>query len=218
MPGVRTNSDWLNELRAHGPLRDAALEGLRTLMLKGLSRALQGWASTSGREFDSLAEDFVQEALLKVLENLDTYQGRSAFTTWCLKIAVRVSLTELRRRRWKDVSLESILDSEGSRWVMKSSEPGPAAQAEQSEFEAFTHKAMAEELTEHQRRALAAVFGGLPLEEAARRLGTNRNALYKSIHDARVKLKRRFVHDGMILPGMTMGPGGGKIPGRGGVS
>ncbi|MGO9409895.1 MAG: RNA polymerase sigma factor [Spirochaetia bacterium] len=159
---------------------------------------------TSGREFDSLAEDFVQETLMKVLENLDSFQGRSQFTTWAHKIAVRVALTELRRRRWKDVSLENLMEAGETPALAERQGSDPATRAAQSmSMETFS-RIMIEELSEKQRTAITAVaLKGMPLEEVARRLGTNRNALYKSIHDARLKLKRRLAREGMSVQELT---------------
>ncbi len=177
-----------------------ALAELRIILLRGLRRSLAGWVRTSGREFDTLAEDFAQEALLKVMANLGSFRGMSRFTTWAHKIAVRIALTELRRRRWQDVSLENLMDQGGAGMPLDSSEAGPEAHAERSASMAMLRGIMAEELTERQRVALNAVaLRGLPLEEAARRMGTNRNALYKMIHDARLKLKRRLDRDGMTV-------------------
>lgn len=199
----RTNDDWLKELRSSGLLRDVALADLRTILLAGLRRALSGWVKTHGRNFDALAEDFAQEALLLILNNLASFRGQSRFTTWAHKIAVRVALTELRRRRWKDVSLESLMDTGESRMPLESPARDSPGQEERPAFMDWLRRLMAEELTEKQRRAIAAVaLGGMPLEEAARRMDTNRNALYKLLHDARLRLKRRLARDGVILQEM----------------
>ena len=100
---VRPAFGWLN--------RETTLADLRVIVVAGLRLSLAGWVDTTGPEFEPLAEDFAQETLLKVLAHLDSFEGRSQFTTWVHKIAVRVALTELRRR-WKDVSLESWLETE----------------------------------------------------------------------------------------------------------
>jgi RNA polymerase sigma-70 factor (ECF subfamily) len=194
----RNNQDWLDTLRGAGPEKDRALAELRALLVKGLSYALRGWRRTAGRDFQALAEDFSQEALLRILDNLDSFEGRSRFTTWAHKIAVRVALTELRRKRWQDVSLDKLVAKEGAESTMTSAEAGPETEAERTDMLAWMKQIMMEELTEKQRKAIAAVaFGGMPLEEVARRMETNRNALYKVIHDGRVRLKRRLQKEGM---------------------
>jgi len=199
----RSNDGWLQDLQSIGLSREAALKDLRIILLAGLRRALAGWVKTHGREFDALAEDFAQEALLLILKNLHSFRGQSRFTTWSHKVSVRVALTELRRRRWKDVSLENLLESGEARMLMDSPAQGSPDRAERPALLEWVRKLMAEELTEKQRRAILAVaLGGMPLEEAARRMDTNRNALYKLLHDARLRLKRRIARDGVTLEEM----------------
>jgi RNA polymerase sigma-70 factor, ECF subfamily len=100
----RTNEEWLQALTSTGSARVAALNDLRDVLVRGLRRGLLGRVNTSAPDFDALAEDFVQEALLKILDNLPTFAGRSKFTTWAHKITVHVALSELRRKRWQDAS------------------------------------------------------------------------------------------------------------------
>src|SRR5215211_7445058 len=96
----RTNEQWLTELR--GPNPNGALADLYDLLVRGLRAALGGSAEAN-------IEDFAQEALLKITNNLDSFRGESRFTTWAKKIAMNVALTELKRRRWRDVSLQDLL-------------------------------------------------------------------------------------------------------------
>ena len=152
----------------------------------------------AGKDFEALTEDACQEALLLILDNLDSFEGRSRFTTWAHKIAVRVALTELRRKRWQDVSLDMLVDENAAGSMMTAPGSGPEAAAERSDLLSWIQRIMAEELTEKQRTAIAAIaYGGMPLEEVARRLNTNRNALYKLMHDGRLRLKRRLARDGL---------------------
>src|SRR5574341_891940 len=112
----RTNEQWLSELRAGGSRRELALADLRAEIMYGLPYALRDWLAPDNPRFAALAEEVTQETLMRVLEHLDSFEGRSQFTTWVHKIAVRVALTDLRRRRWQDVSLDSLLESdEGER-------------------------------------------------------------------------------------------------------
>jgi len=96
---TRTNEAWLSDLRAEGEIRNAAIEDLRVIIQKGLPYALSRWLSPDQPQFNSLVEEVTQETLLRVLDQLDTFEGRSQFTTWVHKIAVRIALTELRRKR-----------------------------------------------------------------------------------------------------------------------
>ncbi len=200
---VRTNAEWLADLRSPGPTREAALADLRAIILAGLPHALSGWLSPDDPQFEPLAEDSAQETLLRVLAHLDSFEGRSQFSTWVMRIAVRVTLTELRRLRWRDVSLERLLESkdvgvEASPEFMADTAPRPEARAEQADLLAQVGRIIEEELTEKQRQAMTAVaIRGVPMDEVARRLGMNRNALYKMLHDARLRLKRRLAQEGL---------------------
>ena len=192
----RTNGQWLAQLRP--PPRDEALADLRSLLVRGLGAALASRRDVS-RE---AVEDFAQEALLKVLANLSSFRGESRFATWAQKIAVRVALTELRRLRWRDVSLEEAMERHertGSRKdAFADGEPAPEELSAREDALAVVRKLVEQELTDKQRMAVTVVmFEGMPLEEAARRMGTSRGALYKLMHDARKRLKRRMEEEGL---------------------
>ncbi len=194
----------MRDLSCPGRARDAALAELGAILRRGLSRALAGWVRTSGREFEALADDFVQEALLKILDGLEGFRGLSRFTTWAHKIAVREALSELRRRRWKDISLDEAVKSGHVRMTVEDS----GREADLTFSLEWLRRAMEEDLTEKQRSALlAVVFGGMPFEEAARRMGTNRNAMYKLLHDARLRLRRRLTREGMSVHDIMAGTG-----------
>jgi RNA polymerase sigma-70 factor (ECF subfamily) len=191
----RTNQEWLTDLR--GPERDEALADLRAFLVRGL-----GYAFASRSDVDeAILEDFAQDALLKILAALDTFRGESKFTTWAQKIAVRVGLTELRRRRWQDVSLNGMVEARGMDFTpeaMVDRTAGPDQQAMQHMLLDKLRQLIATELTDKQRQALVAVrIQGMPLEEVARRMGTNRNALYKLLHDARQRLKKKMEAEGL---------------------
>jgi RNA polymerase sigma-70 factor (ECF subfamily) len=202
----KTNTEWLSDLRTTGAARESALADLRSVIMNGLPYALSTWLSPSDPAFIPLAEEVAQETLLRVQSRLDTFEGRSQFTTWVNKIAVHIALSELRRRRWKDVSLEVMMEEgEGHlAGLPVDPAPDPATAAERSDLLAQIDRLMREELTDRQRRALDAVaVRRLPMEEVARRMGTNRNALYKLIHDARLRLKRRMAEEG-LMPGEVL--------------
>lgn len=191
----RGNEEWLADLR--GSARDEALADLRAFLVRGL-----GYALASRSDVDEvIIEDFVQDALLRILDKLDTFRGESRFTTWAQKIAVNVAFTELRRRRWQDVSLDEIVESQGMDFVpdmMIDRSAKPDEQATQHIFLETLDRLIKTELTEKQRQALVAVrIQGMPLEEVARRMGTNRNAMYKLLHDARQRLKKQLEAEGL---------------------
>jgi RNA polymerase sigma-70 factor (ECF subfamily) len=195
----RSNDQWLVALR--GPKKDEALADLRIVLVRGLRAALRGRASG----VESSIEDFAQEALIRILDNLDSFRGESRFTIWAQKIAVRVAFAEMRRRKWRDVSLEEVTHRHGeSESVLADSLADPERAATQGMIMAEFRRFIDEELTERQRGALLAALGGMHLEEVARRMGTNRNALYKVLHDARKRLKRRMLAES-LSPQIVLG-------------
>ena len=197
----RSNEEWLIELRSKGQDQEDALADLHAIILRGLPFALSKWLSPSDPHFTPFTEEVAQDTLLRVLDKMDTFEGRSQFTTWVHKIAVRIALTELRRQRWKDVSLDNMIDSEESYLpphLMADSTPGPESSTEQSDLLAHVQRLISEELTDKQRQAMIAInIEGMPIEEVARKMNMKRNALYKLMHDARLRLKRRMALEGM---------------------
>jgi RNA polymerase sigma-70 factor (ECF subfamily) len=196
----RTNAQWLAELRSSDePERQAALQDLHQLILHGLPYALSRWLPAQDPRLEALAQEVAQDTVLRVIDRLDSFEGRSRFTTWVHKIAIRLALTELRRRRWKDVSLEDLLQGEGRfptpAW-MADPQTGPEKRVERQDTLAWLGQIMRQELTERQLTAMRALAAGMPLEEVARRMDTNRNALYKLMHDARLNLLRRLSREG----------------------
>jgi RNA polymerase sigma-70 factor (ECF subfamily) len=197
----RSNEQWLSDLSTPGPAQEAALADLRTTILSGLPYALSKWLSLNDPQFESLAEEVTQETLLRVLDRMDTFEGRSKFTTWVHTIAVRLALTELRRRKWRDVSLDGLIEEQpalDSSRLMADTGPGPERSTEQADMMARVRNVIMEDLTERQRQAMVAIgIHGMPIEEVARRMNTERNALYKLMHDARLRLKRRLAQEGL---------------------
>jgi len=193
----RSNEQWIADLSQPGSQRDQALTDLRALLVRGLTFALSNYSAVD----ETTREDFGQEALLKILAGLDSFRGESRFTTWAQKIAVRVAFTELRRHRWRDVSLDELTDfSDGDFTPSMLADPsaGPEQQTARRMLWDTLQQAIANDLTEKQRQALVAVrIHGIPLEKVARRMDTNRNALYKLLHDARQRLKKRLSAQGL---------------------
>ena len=198
----RSNEEWLAELKSDGPDKEAALADLRAVILKGLPYALSNYLSPDNPQFKPLTDEVTQDTLLRVLDHLDTFEGRSRFTTWVQKIAVRIALTELRRRRWRDFSLDSLVEEneEGVSFpsLMIDPAPNPDSLTQQSDMLLRVGRLINEELTEKQRQAIVATaVEGVPLEEVARRMNMKRNALYKLLHDARLRLKNRMADEGL---------------------
>jgi RNA polymerase sigma-70 factor (ECF subfamily) len=192
----RTNEAWITDLNQPGPAREAALDDLHAIVLKGLPYALSHWLPQNDPLFQPLVEEVTQETLLRVLDQLKTFEGRSLFTTWVHKIAIRIALTELRRKRWRDASLDELTDNEEVQppaGLLANKQAGPETSAERADMLARLRRILDEELTPRQREALVLLgLQGMPMEQAASRMKTNRNALYKLLHDARLRLKRRL--------------------------
>jgi RNA polymerase sigma-70 factor, ECF subfamily len=182
----RENASWIRDLRACGPVQAEAITDLRRLLLRGLTTSVQA----RGALDQAFVEDVVQHALVHILDHLEQFQGQSRFTTWAMAITVRLALSALRRTRWQDVSLESMSASiEGAAAWDRDDTTSPAQYAEQHAILETLRGLIDEALTDKQWMALTAELGGMPLEEIARRLGSNVNAVYKLLHDARQRLK-----------------------------
>ena len=205
----RSNEAWLSDLRAEGEIKNAAIEDLRAIIAKGLPYALSRWLSPSLPQFNALVDEVTQETLLRVLDQMDTFEGRSQFTTWVHKIAIRIALTELRRKRWRDTSLDEITENEDippPQGLLEDPQASPENIAERTDMLAQVRRIIEEELTDRQRKALTMLaIQDVSMDDAARKLKTNRNALYKLLHDARLRLKIRLAmedisaHDVMSL-------------------
>ena len=201
MTQYRDNEAWATAIRDGGHTRDEALADLHSLLLARLPYGLSRWLPSGDPSFDALVQDAIQETLIRVVDKFETFEGRSQFTTWAFKIAIHTALNELRRRHWKDVSLDGLDDLDEDAKPMSlflpSDEPGPETSVDQRQAMDYVKQLLAEELSARQAAALkAVVLDGVPMEEVARRLNTNRNALYKLMHDARLKLKLRLEKDG----------------------
>ncbi|MCB8944974.1 MAG: RNA polymerase sigma factor [Ardenticatenaceae bacterium] len=200
----RTNEEWLRDLGSPDePAFETAVADLRRILLKGLQRGLMRRVNTSALEFETLTEDFVQEALVKILDKLDTFAGRSLFTTWAHKITVSVALTELRRKRWQNRSLNELTHAEEGgdytpSFVADESVLQPENATERSEMIARVNHLITNELTEKQRTAIvAAIIEGCSTQEVADKMDMKPNAVYKLLHDARTRLKKSLDQDGL---------------------
>ncbi|MFL6030628.1 MAG: RNA polymerase sigma factor, partial [Gaiellaceae bacterium] len=153
-----------------------------------------------GGDLDDIANQAADDAVMGVLRRLDDFRGASRFTTWAYKFAIYEAAVKLRKRAWQ--GREVPIEPEG--WSLFSS-PGlePDDEAAQSELVATLQEAIAEVLTPHQRRVLVALaLNGVPIDVLADRLNTNRNALYKTLHDARRKLRTHLHQRGLALDGL----------------
>jgi RNA polymerase sigma-70 factor, ECF subfamily len=199
MTEARTNQDWLHDLNASGSLQEAAIADLRDLLLRAalffFSRNLSDLGGLSRDETLSRAEDCAQDALLAVMDHLQDFRGDSKFTTWVYKFAINISLMSARRERWKGVSLDELVAAGEQSYLatlMPNMPDGAAPEQSrmQAEMRGIIRDVIEHELTDKQRRVLLMmVFNDVPLDEVVLQLDSNRNAVYKLLHDARRKLK-----------------------------
>ena len=192
---TQSEINWPVALRAtDSGEQAAAVAVLRDLLQHGLRIALNGRGNVS----EAHLEDFAQEGLLRVLDRLDQFQGRSRFTTWAQAIALNVAFTELRRKRWQDVSLDALM-ADGERLA------GPAmiaddvlgADEDRTRLVATLRHAIENDLTPKQRAAILGELRELPFDQIVKLLGTSRSAAYKMLHDARRALKHRLHEAGI---------------------
>ena len=190
-----TEINWVESLRSPNPGEQAdAMKSLRKILLKGLRIALGGRGDVS----EAHLEDFAQEGLLRVLDKLDHFQGRSLFTTWAQSVTLNTAFAELRRKRWKDVSLDAMMEK-GEHLAEPTTLPDDSLGDHEDQFKVVSamKKAIAEELTPKQRAAIHAELDGMPFDQLCSLLGTTRNAGYKLLHDARKALKRHLEEAGI---------------------
>lgn len=197
----RSNCEWISALRAGGRAEEAALADLRSLLLGAIKRFLSRRVSSEGvlrpEDLRHMAEDCAQDAVLLVHAKVEGFRGESRFTTWAYAIAIRVTLGELRRRRWQRNAIdEARLGQALPAWPID--DPGPDERLEQRQAWALLSEIIEKELTPLQRKALIAhVFEDMPMDLVAEWLGTSRNSLYKLIHDARKRLKAALLSRGV---------------------
>ena len=185
----RNNETWLAHLRSDGSEHQLALSDLRGLLLRGL----RGVFWKQKMVDDTFLEDIVQDSIIRILDRIQQFEGRSKFMTWAISIAIRVGMSELRHRRWKDVSLEEVIgDAVFITERFADATPEPDLQREKNAIIEKLYDVIQNALTEKQRIALLAELREIPQDEIARRIGSSRNAVYKLTHDARKRLKQEL--------------------------
>jgi RNA polymerase sigma-70 factor (ECF subfamily) len=187
----RGSDPWVARLQADTRTRDHALEELHALLLNGarieLFRRRAAFPDLRGNDYEDLAQQSADDALVAILAKLDDFRGESRFTTWAYKFALYEAAAKLRRRAWQGRELPL----QPERWdLMADSGSTPEYDVETGELFATLRSAIESDLSAHQREVLVAVvLNDVPMDVLAERLDTTRGALYKTIHDARQKLR-----------------------------
>jgi RNA polymerase sigma-70 factor, ECF subfamily len=190
---------WVDRLDPQSPEREAAIGDLHALLLKGarfeVNRRRRAFPHLRGDDHDDLAHQSADDALVAVLGKLDEFRGESRFTTWAYKFALLEAAVKVRRRAWQ--GREVPLEPES--WALiADGDSTPHQDAETSELFAALQEAIGSELSPHQREVLVAVtLNDVPIDVLAERLNTTRGALYKTIHDARRKLRAALATRGL---------------------
>jgi RNA polymerase sigma-70 factor (ECF subfamily) len=193
--------EWLRSLRAKDATRRDAIARLHALLLRAarfeVARRRPTLPHLRGNELEDIATEAADDALMSVLRRLDDFRGASRFTTWAYKFGLLEAAVKLRKRAWQ--GREVPLEPEG--WGLFSSGGlEPDAEAEQSELLETLQSAIAQVLTPHQRRVLVALaLNGVPIDVLADRPNTNRGALYKTLHDARRRLRKHLKEQGLSV-------------------
>ncbi|WP_432868491.1 RNA polymerase sigma factor [Microbispora rosea] len=194
------SAEWLRTLGGAGAEREAAVERLHAVLLRVAGNEVRRRAPRlrlSGPELDDVAHQAAADALLAVIAKLGQFRGESRFTTWVYKFAVLEVSAKLGRHFWRDPGVPL----EGEDWERLPGRFGfdPAERLEWQDLAAALRRAVDEELTERQRQIFVAiVLKGVPPDALAVELGTNRNAVYKTMFDARRKLRAALVAGGYL--------------------
>jgi RNA polymerase sigma-70 factor, ECF subfamily len=193
--------EWVDALRDEGPRRDAAIARLHDLLLRAarfeVKRRGARLPHLRGGSLDDLAVQSADDALVAVLAKLDDFRGESRFTTWAYKFALLEAAVRLRRLSWQGRELPL----EPAAWERLSGGPSsPHADAEARELLDALRDGIDSELTPHQREVLVAIaLNEVPIDVLADRLDSTRGALYKTLHDARQKLRRHLADQGLAI-------------------
>jgi RNA polymerase sigma-70 factor (ECF subfamily) len=191
--------ELLRDLRGPGAVREAAVVRLHRLLLRAarfeVGRRRQALPQLPLDALDELAQEAADDATVSVLRRLDDFRGESRFTTWAYKFALLEAAVKVRRRAWR----ERELTLEPESWAQfELTTADVAAGAERAELLAAIQEGIRSVLTTHQRLVLVALaLNGVPIDVLAERLGTTRGALYKTLHDARRKLRAHLERHGL---------------------
>jgi RNA polymerase sigma-70 factor (ECF subfamily) len=196
-PGLE---EWHLDLHGHGAVREEAVARLHGLLLRAarfeVFRRQGSLPQLSAAELDELAQEAADDAAVSVLRRLGDFRGESSFRTWAYKFALLEASVKVRRRacRRREVTFEP------ERWeALPHLGPGPDDDAESAALLGAVREGIKTALTPRQREVLVAcVLEGVPIDVLAERLGSNRNALYKTLHDARKKLRAHVAAAGYL--------------------
>jgi RNA polymerase sigma-70 factor (ECF subfamily) len=194
----RESAEWLRGLQADGPEREQAIERLHALLLRvarGEAARRRGTLPDRALEdVDDLCVQAASDALMAILDKLNTYRGAARFTTWAYKFAIYETSSRLRRHAWRQRKVE-MDDTIWDR--LPDTAVAPLQRLERNQLMAALERAVREQLTERQRMIFQSVtVHDVPIDVLAERLASTRGAIYKTLHDARRKLRQALIEAG----------------------
>jgi RNA polymerase sigma-70 factor (ECF subfamily) len=189
---------WLRALSGSGGEREDAAERLHALLTRAARFEVARRLGHVSLEQNDLAVQAADDALVAIMRKLHTYRGNSRFTTWAYKFALVEAAAAVRKHQWRGRDI--ALDADGWERLLDDRRASPDVQTEAFELLGAVRNAIAEVLTEHQRAVLVALaLNDVPIDVLAERRATTRGALYKTLHDARRKLRARLAEDGFTF-------------------
>ena len=194
------SAEWVYALSGADAAREAGLARLHDLLVRVAVREVhRRFSGFSGQELEDLAHQAADDAMVAILAKLDTFRGESRFTTWAYRFVVLEVSSKLGRHYWRQHPAEYLETESWDRLPDRLGGTGPGEHAEQAELVKAVRQAVDETLTGHQRRLfVAVVLNEVPLDAMVTCLGTNRNAIYKAIFDARRKIRAFLVENGYL--------------------
>lgn len=191
---------WVERLRRGGADSERAVQELRAMLVKAAHFELRRRHAALGRgegDIEDLAQQSADDALIAILGKLEDFRGESRFTTWVYKFALYEAAVKARRRAWQ----ERELQLEQEPWaLLADNRQAPEQDAETHELLAALRQAIETELTAHQRQVLVAIaLNDVPIDVLAERTRSSRGALYKTLHDARRKLRASLARRGFAF-------------------
>jgi RNA polymerase sigma-70 factor, ECF subfamily len=196
-----TSRAWLVQLHAEGPVREAAVGRLHALLLREagheVRRRTAGLAHPSGRDLEDLAIQAADDAVVVLLRKLDQFRGEALFTTWARRFAALEVPGEIRRR----LGHTREAPTDGNGWPPEQATyEDPEQRMQAGELARAVGYLIAHELTAHQREVLLALtIDEITAHDLATRLHSTPGAVYKTLHDARRKLKHKLPPDQQLV-------------------
>jgi RNA polymerase sigma-70 factor, ECF subfamily len=193
---------WVASLASQGNEQALALERLHELLLRAAfaeaGRRRHLYPEIAGTELDDLCRQAADDALLAITAKLDGYRGASRFTTWAYAFVIFEISVKLRRHAWRRGRIPTADDD--ATWDRLAERGGKAqAHAESIELLRALRRAVADELTPRQRQVFVAVaLNDVQIDVVAEQLDSTRGAVYKVLHDARMKLRHRLEREGHL--------------------